>query len=248
MNKDGFMTVNEVAKLCGISVRALHYYDEIGLLVPDAFSDSNYRLYSNKDIDRLFQIIFLKEIGFELKKIKEILSDPNYNHEEALKNHKKILMIKKKRIEELIEIVDKTIEGQDFCYTPFDNSEIIKIQIQYYKEAGLRFKNTPEFQEFEERNETNKLSKWNEFDKKAKIIFSELSELINNQPDSDEVQFIISKWQDCISENYYQCSKEMLKSLSEMYIGDNRFVDYYNNICNGLAQFVYEAIQVYCKE
>lgn len=70
MNNQDLMTVNEVAKLSGITVRTLHYYDQIELLIPSACTKSNYRLYSSMDVEKLQQILFFKEIGLDLKQIK----------------------------------------------------------------------------------------------------------------------------------------------------------------------------------
>ncbi len=90
--KTQFKTVNEIAKLTGITVRALHYYDEINLLKPSNSSQAGYRLYSNEEVETLQQIMFFKEIGFELKQIKDIIHNSEFDKREALKSHKEILM------------------------------------------------------------------------------------------------------------------------------------------------------------
>lgn len=126
MNKDELMTVNSVAKMTGITIRMLHYYDQIKLLSPSCVSSTKYRFYSNEDLDRLQQILFFKEAGFNLKEIKDIMSAPVYNREEALKKHVHILLLKRKRIDELIELIDKALKGESkINLSEFVNQAII---------------------------------------------------------------------------------------------------------------------------
>ena len=80
------MTVKKVAQLSGVTVRTLHYYDEAGLLRPSRVTDAGYRLYSEKDLEKLQQILFFKELGFALKDIECIINSPNFEQKEALKN------------------------------------------------------------------------------------------------------------------------------------------------------------------
>ncbi len=96
------MKVKEVADLIGISVRTLHYYDEIGLLSPDKTTEAGYRIYSEKNLETLQQILFFKELGFSLKKIKEILDSPTFERQEALKLQHKMLLEKRSRLDKMI--------------------------------------------------------------------------------------------------------------------------------------------------
>jgi len=89
------LTVKKTAALADISIRTLHYYDEIGLLKPSDISTSGYRLYDDEEINRLMQILFFKELGFSLKDISDMMSNPDYDKNEALKKHKQLLILKK---------------------------------------------------------------------------------------------------------------------------------------------------------
>ncbi len=101
------MKVKEVADLVGVSVRTLHHYDEIGLLTPDEVTEAGYRIYSEENLENLQQILFFRELGFPLKRIKEIIHDPSFNKTEALELHKNMLM--KKQLNQLINTIDKTL-------------------------------------------------------------------------------------------------------------------------------------------
>src|SRR4051794_6613571 len=103
--------VKEVADLVGVSVRTLHQYDEIGLLVPESVNQAGYRLYTERELERLQQILFFREIGFSLHEIKEILDRPEFDRKRALEAHKELLLEKKKRLEDIIFTVDKTIQS-----------------------------------------------------------------------------------------------------------------------------------------
>ena len=103
--------IKEVADLAGVSVRTLHHYDQIGLLKPDSVNEAGYRLYSRENLERLQQILFFKELGFELRAIKQILDSPGFDRLQALEAHRKALQEKKKRLEALIGSVETTIES-----------------------------------------------------------------------------------------------------------------------------------------
>ena len=98
------MRISEVAKLTGITVRTLHYYDEVGLLKPSEITEAGYRLYSREDLEILQQILFFRELDFPLSQIKEIMNNPNYDKEEALKKQKELLIQQRQRIEGLIKL------------------------------------------------------------------------------------------------------------------------------------------------
>lgn len=162
------MMIHEVAKLTGITIRALHYYDEIGLLEPTKADKTKYRLYSENDLEKLQQILFYREVGFSLKEIKALLSAPVYNRREALERHLELLNLRKKKIEELICLVNDTLAGKsDYSFTAFSNAEISALQEKYRNEVIERWGSTHEYQEFSSffsaRAEKERNRKWNDF-------------------------------------------------------------------------------------
>ena len=117
------MQINEFAKLTGVSVRTLHYYDEIGLLKPAFVSQQNgYRFYDENSLSRMQEILFYRELDFELGSISEILSSPDYDKKKALARQRKLLILKKERLERIIDALDDTEKGK-IIRTAFDNNE-----------------------------------------------------------------------------------------------------------------------------
>ncbi len=128
-------TVKQVSDLTGISVRALHYYDEIGLLKPSEITESGYRLYDDEALKTLQQILFFKELDIPLKDVKEIMLSPYFDKMQALKNQKKLLMLKRKRLNGLIELINKTLKGESTMnFKEFDMSEYYNVLEEFKKE------------------------------------------------------------------------------------------------------------------
>lgn len=118
-------TVKEVSILTGISVRTLHYYDEIGLFKPTVVSDAGYRLYDDKAIERLQQILIFRELDLSLADIRIIMDHPDLDHTSILKRQRKLLELKKERLERIIFSIDNMLKGdQKMDFTVFDETEI----------------------------------------------------------------------------------------------------------------------------
>lgn len=117
-------TVKQVSDLTGISVRMLHYYDKIGLLKPTKLTEAGYRLYDDKALETLQQILFFKELDLPLKEIKEIITSPHFDRMKALESHKKLIILKRDRLNGLIELINKTLKGAGtMSFKEFDMTE-----------------------------------------------------------------------------------------------------------------------------
>lgn len=128
-------TVKQVSDLTGISVRALHYYDEIGLLKPSEITEAGYRLYDDEALKILQQILFFKELDIPLKDVKEIMLSPYFDKMQALKNQKKLLILKRKRLNGLIELINKTLKGESMMnFKEFDMSEYYNVLEEFKTE------------------------------------------------------------------------------------------------------------------
>ena len=118
-------TVKEVSKITGISVRTLHYYDEIGLFKPTLVSEAGYRLYDDKALEILQQILFFREFDMPLKEIKAVLKNPDLDKNELLKSQQKLLILKKERLERIIGSIDDILKGENkMDFEVFDKTDI----------------------------------------------------------------------------------------------------------------------------
>ena len=119
------MTVKELSARTGISVRTLHYYDEIGLLRPRAKSEAGYRLYDDRDLERLRQILFFREFDIPLKDIKALMDNPSLDRNALLQMQRRMLLAKKERLERLITSIDQILKGDErMDFTVFSKSEL----------------------------------------------------------------------------------------------------------------------------
>ena len=240
------MQIKEFAEFVGVSVRTLHYYDEIGLLVP-AYVDeyTGYRYYDENSILRMQEILFYRELDFSLKSIGEILSSPNYDTNKALKEQKKLLTLKKERLERLISAIDNAMKGENIMRA-FDNSEFEK----YKAEAKEKWGNTNAYKEHAEKTKNYSKDKWNNLAKDMDDIFAEFALCMKNgeEPNSNETQKLVKALQNHISENYYLCTNEILSGLGQMYVADERFKNNIDKHADGTAEFASEAIEVYCRK
>ena len=243
------MKINDVAKLTGITVRTLHYYDEIGLLKPSKITDAGYRIYDEKNLETLQQILLFREMNFPLSEIKEIISNPKFDRIDALEKHKKLLIKKRQRLDNLINLVDNTIKGEnDMSFKEFDMTEIEATKEKYAKEVKERYGKTDAYKEYEVKTKNYDKDKWNDVNTEANEIFKTFADNKDKAPESEEVQELVKRWQDCITNNYYNCTKEILASLGLMYVNDERFKKNIDKCGEGTAEFMSKAIEVYCSK
>lgn len=241
------MKVKEVAELAQVSVRTLHHYDEIGLLIPDQLTDSGYRVYSERNLEQLQQILFFRELGFPLKKIKDIVTAPDFDRLEALMLHEQMLREKRRHLDVLLHTVAKTIQNAK-GEVQMSNKE---------KFHGFDFSSNPYEQEARERwgdkalNESN--AKLNQMQKNGQIadfqeemnqLYALLASIRHTDPASDEAQESIGKWYSMLSRmgNY---SPEAFKGLGQMYVDDERFTKNIDQFGDGLAMFMRDAMAIY---
>ena len=241
------MQINEFAKLTGVSVRTLHYYDEIGLLKPALVDAQNgYRFYDENSLLRMQEILFYRELDFPLKSILEILSSPDYDKQKALAEQRKLLELKKERLERIIDALDGATKGK-VTMTAFDNSDYETARKQYEVEAKQRWGETDAYKEHAEKTADYSKDKWQTVNDGLMVIFTRFAEYMNNgyTTDSDEAQALVKELQDYITENYYTCTKEILAGLGQMYVADERFKTNIDKNGDGTAEFVSKAIENY---
>ncbi|MDD6489268.1 MAG: MerR family transcriptional regulator [Clostridia bacterium] len=242
--------IREFAKLTGVSVRTLHFYDEIGLLKPSSVDEQNgYRFYDEYSLTRMQEILFYRELDFPLKEIRMILSSPDYDKQTALKEQRHLLTLKKERLERLISALDSAMKGEIVNMNVFDNSEFETKRQEYAKEAKERWGNTAAYKESAEKTAGYSKDKWNQVNSAMDKKIAEFADCKKKgfSPDSHEAQVLVKQWQDFITENYYTCTNDILAGLGEIYIVDERFQNNIDRHGDGTAQFMRDAIKVYCK-
>ena len=238
------MTVNEVSKLTGVSIRALQYYDKIGLLKPTEYTESGYRLYDDTALERLQQILLFRELEFPLKEIKEILSGPNFDKNKALEQQITLLTMKKEHLENLISfargIQFEGVKTMDF--TVFDTQRID----EYAKQAKEQWGKTAEYKEFEQKAAGRSKEEERAVMEEFMQIFADFGKMKDTAPESAEVQNHVKKLQDYITEHFYKCSDDILSSLGQMYAGGGEFTDNIDRVGGeGTAKFTAGAIKIY---
>lgn len=243
------MTVNEVSKLAGVSIRTLQYYDKIGLLKPAEYTESGYRLYDDTDLERLQQILLFRELEFPLKDIKDIINRSDFDKKKALDQQIELLTLKKEHLENLIsfarELKKKGAKKMDF--SAFDNSKID----EYTKKAKEKWGDTTEYKEYEKKSA--KRSKEDEKKIMADFMnifveFGECRKISDKKAQDIESERLVLALKDYITTHFYKCTDEILLGLGEMYASGNEFTDNIDKAGGeGTAVFVRDAIKKNCK-
>ena len=242
------MKISDVARLTGITVRTLHYYDEIGLLKPSEVTQAGYRVYNDTDLEVLQQILFFRELDFSLEDIRKIMQNPAYEKESALRKQKELLLQKRSRLDSLIALVDKTLKGeQDMSFRQFDTAKIEETKKKYAEEAKQRWGDTSAYAEYEKKSRSYIDAQQNMLDGECAGILSEFGQNRSLAPDSAQAQALVKKWQAYITSNYYTCTKEILSCLGQMYVGDARFTQHIDQYGAGTAAFMAAAIEIYTR-
>ncbi len=239
----------EFADLTGVSVRTLHYYDEIGLLQPGYVdAQTGYRYYDEVSLERMQQILFYRELDFSLKMILRILSSPSYDKQKALQDQKQLLKLKKERLERLIRALEEAERGETINMSIFDNKELEEKREEYAKEAEARWGQTEAYAENKKKTASYGKEKWNELQNEMDDLIRKFGIAMSQgiKPQDTEVQTLVQQWKDFISANYYTCTNEILAGLGQMYVADERFTKNMDREQEGTAQFVNKAIQEYC--
>ena len=242
------MHIKEFAKLTGVSVRTLHYYDEIGLLRPAFVDEKNgYRDYDEKSLERMVEILFYRELEFPLKSIADILSSPDYDKTAAIRKQKELLTLKKERLEKLISALDKAEKGE-IPMNAFNANEYETARKQYADEAKQRWGNTDAYKESEKKTAGYSADKWSDVNAGLNAVFAEFASIKDNEtPENEIAQKLVKKLQTYITDNFYACTPEILAGLGLMYVADERFKSNIDQNGQGTADFVSQAIEIYCK-
>lgn len=242
------MKTKDAAKLTGITVRTLQYYDKIGLLQPRKNEENQYRDYTDEDLETLKQILFFRELDFPLAQIKEIMNTPGYNKQDALAHQKQLLLLKRDRLNRIIELVDESMKGNEIMnFDAFDENELNLSKDAYAKEVKERWGETDSYAESQQKSKKYNKEDWNQITNAGNEILKGFAELSHLKPESPQVQAQVAAWQDHITKNFYTCTKSILAGLGMMYTADERFKKNIDQFGEGTAEFLSKAIEIYCQ-
>lgn len=243
------LQIKEFAALVGVSVRTLHYYDEIGLLAPASVdAQSGYRYYDDASLARMQEILFYRELNFSLKQIAAILASPNYDKAQALAAQKELLILKRDRLDQLIAAIDSAEKGV-IDMNAFDNSAFEAKRDAYAAEAKERWVQSDAWKEYEMKTDSYSKETWQALGSAMDEIFAAFAAAMTqgHAPESEAAQTLVKRLQDHISANYYTCTNAILASLGEMYSADARFRAGIDRHAPGTASYASQAIADYCR-
>ena len=240
------MTVKEVSRLTGVSIRALQYYDRIGLLHPSGHTEAGYRLYGEADLETLQQILLFRELEFPLKDIRKIIRSPGFDRSKALDQQIGLLKLKKEHIENLIDLAERIKETEvgTLSFDAFDTGKLEK----YAAQAKASWGATPAYQEYEKKSKNRTEEETRDISRGLMDIFAEFGAIRNTDPASEAAQALVTKLQEYITKHYYTCTKEILSGLGKMYAAGGEFTRNIDS-CGGegTAAFAHQAIEVFCR-
>lgn len=248
--------IRELAELAGVSARTLRWYDSVGLLQPCRVGENGYRYYSSAEVDRLQHILFYREMGMELRRIKEILDDPGFDRLSALRGQMEALEKERGRLDGMIEAIQKAIRAEERNekmkdhekFEAFKRDKIAKNESAYGAEARSKYGN--EAVDASNRKMMNMsaetYSRWESLDQE---ILSCLEGAVNSglDPMSEEGKHIAGlhkQWLCCTWEKY---TTQAHKGVAQMYVLDERFTQYYDRNVSGCAQFLRDAVIAHVK-
>lgn len=238
-------TVKEVSELTGVSVRTLHYYDSIGLLRPTQTTESGYRLYDDTALERLQSILLFRELQFPLKEIKTILDSPSFDRNRALEQQIELLRLRKEHIENLIDLARgiQMIGVKPLDFSAFDTRKID----DYAAQAKAMWGMTPAYREFEQKSKNRSRETERRLNEALMAIFQAFGAVRTQEPSGERPQQLVRQLQAFITENFYTCTPEILRSLGMMYAGGGSMTENIDHAGGtGTAVFAQRAIEYFC--
>ena len=240
-------TVKEVRELTGISARALHHYDAIGLLKPTDVTEAGYRLYDDAALDRLYMILVFRELGLSLKEIGRILDAPDYDRNRALEQQ---ITRMQERIEKLQNRITfaRGILMLGVKYMDFEGFDAEKLD-EYSQQAKTLYGKTEAYQEFAQKSKGRSRQQENALGEQVMDFFAQLGKMRPCAPDSTEAQNWAKELQDFFTANYYTCTPQILGSLAESYAGGGSMTENIDKAGGaGTGAFAKQVIDIYTQK
>ncbi|MBL1085638.1 MerR family transcriptional regulator [Streptomyces actinomycinicus] len=241
-------SVGQVAGFAGITVRTLHHYDEIGLLVPGERTHAGHRRYTDADLDRLQQILFYRELGFPLDEVAVLLDDPAADPRAHLRRQHRLLTVRIEQLQKMAAAVEHAMEAQKMGIdlTPEEKFEVFGDHDpeQYADEIRERWGDTEAYRQSQHRTASYTKEDWKRINGEMDAIHRRMAGLLAEgvPADSEAAMDVAEDHRRFIAGAYYDCSHEMHTCLGEMYVADERFTATYEAVRAGLAVYMRDAI------
>lgn len=242
-------SVGQVAGFAGVTVRTLHHYDDIGLLVPSERSHAGHRRYSDADLDRLQQILFYRELGFPLDEVAALLDDPDTDPREHLRRQHELLTARIEKLQKMAAAVEQAMEARTMGInlTPEERFEVFgdKDPEQYAEETEARWGGTEAYAETQRRAATYTKEDWTRIKAEVEDWEQRYTALMAaGEPATGEhAMDLAEEHRRHIGAWYFECPYEMHRCFADMYVDDERFKAYYDSMRQGLAEHLREAIK-----
>lgn len=245
---DRGLSVGEVAELIGLSIRALHHYDEVGLVVPEQRTHAGHRRYGAESLSRLYRVLAYRELDFSLLEIRLLLDDPDGDADQQLRAQRNDLDGRITRLMQVRDSIDKVLEAHAMGINlePHELFEVFGEEppTQHAAEAEERWGDTEAFAESQRRTSRMTKDDWLRFRAEQDDVLGHIIDVFDSgEPaDSGAAMAAVDAARRLIDTWFYSCSKQMHVNLSELYVSDGRFRNYYDQHREGLAQYVHDAI------
>ncbi|MFF5982800.1 MerR family transcriptional regulator [Streptomyces olindensis] len=241
-------SVGQVAGFAGVTVRTLHHYDAIGLLVPSERSHAGHRRYGDADLDRLQQILFYRELGFPLDEVAVLLDDPEADPRAHLRRQHDLLTARIERLTKMAAAVEHAMEAREMGInlTPEEKFEVFgdKDPEQYADEAEARWGGTDQYAESQRRVARYTKEDWQRIQDQSADWGERYGALMaaGEPPAGEAAMALAEEHRQHICTWYYECSYDIHRGLGEMYVSDERFKAFYESMRPGLAEHLRDAI------
>ena len=239
-------TVTEVSRLTGVSIRALHHYDAIGLLKPAQVTDAGYRLYDDASLERLYMILVFRELGLSLKEIGHILDSPDYDRNRALEQQIRRMQEKVDKLQNRISLA-KGILVMGVKYMDFEGFDGTKMD-DYSAQAKTLYGKTDAYKEYEQKSKNRSKEQSADLGNQVMDFFARLGRMRPCEPDCAEALAWAKELQDFFTEHYYTCTPQILSTLAESYAGGGSMTENIDKAGgSGTGAFAKQVIDAYLK-
>ena len=240
-------TVKEVSNLTGISVRALHHYDAIGLLKPTQVTEAGYRLYDDAALEKLYMILVFRELGLSLKEIAGILHAPDFDRNRVLEKQITQMQERIDKLQNRIALA-KGILTVGVKYMDFEGFDAKKMD-DYSAQAKALYGKTDAYKEFQQKSANRTKEQEKDLGAQVMDFFARLGKMRPCDPACTEAQAWAKELQDFFTANYYTCTPQILSSLAESYAGGGSMTENIDKVCGtGTGAFAKEVIDIYIQK